>query len=230
MQKRCAAMVPLLALAIASVPASAPAAESSQVNIPVRIVEASDLPNVSLGIHLGFQDLHAAIPSLTPTPVFSGVTGGAVLNIGFKYKNRLGASSPWHVLAGGEVGFGGTKDEFSGTPANKFEEKFSSWAVRGGLEYVQPITPSVSIYGGGRLFYSSSKVKWDDGTNEEEGEPFNVFGFEPAMGCTHRFNEKLGMFGEFYNQFGWGSTEVGRTKYTETVKYGCWRGGLLFHL
>lgn len=197
--------------------------------IPSTALADNGAPNVLLGGNLGFQDAHVAVPYTGGgTPSFQGVEGGSVLNIGATYRNSLGASGNWQFTAGGDFGLlSGWKYE---DDTGEFSGRLKGWGVRAGLEYLQPVGDRVSIYGGGRLFYSSMTGEYEDDTDTVEGEPFNVFGFEPAIGCLHRMSDAYSFFGEFYNQFGIGSTEVGSEKYSEWVKYGCWRGGVLFHL
>jgi hypothetical protein len=225
-------MKPLLAaLALLVVLPAAALAAGEDAPLSVSELSAKDLTNLSLGVNVGFQDVHALVPFTgTGTPTFGGVSGGSVLTIGALYRNRLGADSPWYVDAGAGVGFGGAKIEWGGTIDVTQKEKFSSVYGNVGAGYLQTLTRKTAIYGGARLFYSSTKLTYEDDDDEFEGEPFKVFGFEPNMGCSHRLNDRISLTGEFYQQYGWGSGEVGDTKYNETVKYGCWRGSVMFHL
>lgn len=195
------------------------------------LVSAADIANIGIGVSVGYQDLLALAPSAFPgPPVWNGTTDGAVLTAGLAYRNRLGSDSNWYFDGGLLYGTGSAKLEDTGTFPNVFKENLTAVYGNAGIGYVLPITKKTSIYGAGRLFYSSATSKWEDDTDEFESEPFKTFGYEPAIGCTHRLSPSLSYFGEFYSQFGWGSGEVGNVKYNTTVKNSCWRGGLLFHL
>ena len=152
----------------------------------------------------------------------------SVLTIGATYRHRLGADSNWFLDAGLHYGSGGSKLEDTGPITFEQTESVSAVFGNAGLGYILPLTKKTSIYGSGRLFYSSATATLEVPSGEFEGESFNVYGFEPAAGCSHRMN-RLTYFGEFYNQFGWGSGEVGDVTYNSTIKQSCWRGGLLFN-
>ncbi|MBM4129640.1 hypothetical protein FJ250_01240 [bacterium] len=178
----------------------------------------------ALTLDLMYQDTHATTPWAYPPPaVFQGLSGGAMLGLGVTYHQPLDTN--WRGKIGGGIPIiSGSEVEAVG---GGFTGKFSGWNVRAGLDYVHPLNEKLSIYGGGSLFYSSSKLTLEDNDGSFEGEPLNMFGFEPAIGCEHRFGGRTGFYGEFYSQFGRASTEVGTTKYGQWIKYGCWRGGLL---
>jgi len=186
--------------------------------------DIADLPNLSVGVNWNFQDVHAFFPStfgLQPA-------GGAVAGLGLTYKNRLSSSDGWFVDAGAGIGWGGDKvvDE---TIDVTQKANFTSIYGNAGLGYMVPITKKVSAYGSGRLFYSTTTLTADNGTTEEDGEPFKVFGVEKALGGSVKIGERYSLYGEHYSQFGWGSGKGNDTRYNETVKYGCYRGGLLMH-
>ena len=196
--------------------------------LATEVVTADDVSRMGLGVTIGFQDILALAPSTSPTPTFNGTTSASVLTIGATYRHRLGADSNWFLDAGLHYGSGGSNLEDTGPIPFEQTESVSAVFGNAGLGYILPLTKKTSIYGSGRLFYSSSTATFEVPSGEFEGESFNVYGFEPAAGCSHRMN-RLTYFGEFYNQFGWGSGEVGDVTYKSTIKQSCWRGGLLFN-
>lgn len=219
----------MVAALLVAAPLAAVADNGMDAIIPSTSLTQEDLVNRSLGVSIGFQDLLALAPSFSPTPSFSGTTSGAALTFGATYRNRFGGTSPWYFEVGGGWGTGGAKYEDNGPIPFEQKESLTTYYGNAGLGYIQMINRKVSFYGAGRLFYSSTTAKWEDDTDEYESEAFNVYGFEPAIGCNHRMGKGWSMYGEFYNQYGWGSGEVGDESFNTNVKYGCWRGGALFH-
>lgn len=231
-------LVPLLLAAAAPVAAD-DRAESRAVSVisseelqsrgiltPRELLES--LPKQQFGVHTFYQDVHALQPSSGPgSPVFS--YGGSVIGLGADYTFRPNVSSGFYLRGIAGYGFGGEKIEVEQTGIT-FTDKVTFKALYGSAAggIITPITKKTSVYGQAGLFYSTTKATFDDGTDEIDGEPFNVFGLDTAVGLRWNCGGKSGVFFEHYSQFGWGSGEDGDAKYNETVKYGCFRGGYAF--
>jgi hypothetical protein len=184
-----------------------------------------------LGVDWYFQDVNVPQPLYSPSsPVF--LDRGSVIGLGLTYFHRVGPKSNWfeHLEAG--YGIGSSKDVVNGTPTITDQLSITSWNVQGGLGYTVPVTDNACLYGKGGLFYSSTTGKFEtqvitSQTLTKTGEPWNVAGLEKSFGGAVKLGPKYSLFGESYSQFGWGSVTDGKSEHHETVKYGCYRGGLM---
>lgn len=195
----------------------------SQVVVESRIIES--LPINRLGINWFFQDVTAATPN---SGGFINQVDGAAIGAGLTFRHRLSASSGWFL--DGQAGYGAGATRWETGPPLNLSDRISLKAYYGqvGFGYEVPITTKVSAYGLGGVQYLSTTGTFDNGSTEVDGEPFNVFGLSKSLGGYLQLNDGSSLFAEQYSTFGWGSAEDKGAKYRTTVKYGCYRAGLLF--
>lgn len=197
---------------------------------PVKALTVEQLPVRSLDIGMFFQDVHVMTPEQGG---YVDTRGAAVVGVGAQFRQRVGASSSFYYTAGVGYGIGSqTQEGLAGTVVLKDKLDVSYLYGNAGLGAVVPIYGKFQAHGAGRLFYSSAKGKYDQtngfGNYSADSEPFKVFGIDKSLGMSYQLSNKTYLYGEHYSQFGWGSGDDGPASVKETVKYGCYRGGLSF--
>lgn len=187
----------------------------------------NQLPRSEAGVNVFYQDVHAVTPGGSGVPIFG--FGGAVVGAGAHYQYRPNVNSGFYLRGMGGFGVGSQTAEWDVGSISVIDKvSFSSvyGSAAGGV--IMPIRRTTGAYAQAGLFYSTTKATFDDGTDEEDGEPFKVIGIDTAIGLRQGIGGKNSLFFEQYSQYGWGSAKQDGSEYKESVKYGCFRGGIHF--
>jgi|GEM_PF-3348891 hypothetical protein len=208
-----------------------PVARMAAADVPPAVNEVRSYEGFehALSLNWNYQDIDVAQPLASPSSPLS-VGRGATAGFGLTYFQKLGSSSNWFLNAGGSYDLGSSKDVFVGSVPFTDKVSIRSWSGEVGLGYLVPLTSKAFAYARGDAFYSSTTGSFDfSGATSatRDSQPWKVFGAEKAFGGGVRIAPRINLYGETYSQFGWGSVSDGRSEHRETVKYGCYRGGLM---
>ena len=185
----------------------------------------ADQPRNRAGIGIFFQDVVALTPE---TGGFIAPLDGAVIGVAGTYQRRLSFDGGWFLDAGAGYGVGTETIEVFQPFAFKDKTSFKAVYGRAGLGYEVRLSQRASAHASGGLFYSRTRATFDNGSSKVDGENFNAFGIDKALGGRLSLSGNTGLYCEQYSAYGWGSGRGPDAKYSASVKYGCYRGGLMF--
>jgi hypothetical protein len=213
-----------LALALAVIPAGATA--HPEPYVPPSAADdrdPADLPRNRLAVGLFFQDVVALTPAAGG---FIAPLEGAVIGVAASYQRRTSYGGGWFLDLGGGYGVG--EEAVQVFQPFAFKDKTSIRAAfgRGGVGYEVRLTRRVVAHGGSGLFFSRTRATFDNGSSTVEGETFNAFGLDAALGGRVGMGGNTGLYAEHYAAYGWGSGKGADAKYSASVKVGGYRGGL----
>jgi hypothetical protein len=218
------ALIAVLAV-VAALPAWAGLpAETVAVSSSTGDWDIADLPRNRLGVGIFFQDVVALTPG---TGGFIAPVDGAVIGVAGTYQRRVSLDSGWFLDAGAGYGVGKETVQVFQPFAFRDVTSFTAAFARAGLGYEVRLSRHASAHASGGLFYSRTRATFDNGGSKVDGERFNAFGIDEALGGRLDLHGGAGLYGEHYTSFGWGSGRGPDAKYSASVKYGCYRGGLI---
>lgn len=184
-----------------------------------------DLPRNRLGVGIFFQDVIALTPG---TGGFIAPVSGAVIGVAGTYQRRLTLNGGLFLDTGAGYGIGEEVTQVYQPFAFKDKTTFRSAFGRAGLGYEVRLTRKATAHASGGLFYSRTRATFETASSEDDGEVFNTIGFDKALGGRLGLGGTAGLSFEQYTAYGWGSGRGPDAKYSASVKYGCYRGGLIF--
>jgi len=159
----------------------------------------------------------------TATSIGVGMSGRTVLDfhtMGFGANVNIPfREGRWAANADARYELSNYKEEDSSGPTtDTFEQKFTGYQIRAGIDRQVEVGPAV-FYCGPGLSYSSHKIKtMQTGFGDVESEPYSVFGINSRLGSAVPLssNDNLQLFGQFEHTLGWGSYEENNFKVTQT--------------
>jgi len=199
-------------------PAEAPASSADSDH------DIADLPRDRLGVGVFFQDVTALTPG---TGGFIAPVEGAVIGVAGTYQHRLSLDTGWFLDLGGGYGTGKQTTEVFQPFAFRDVTSFALTFARGGLGYEVRLTRRATAHAGGGLFYSRARATFENGASTTHGERFTTIGLDESIGVRLELEGNLGLGGEQYAAYGWGSGRGSDAKYSAAVKTSGYRAGLI---